>query len=169
MWRDVAMSLCVRLSDQGHIAGLWYPYEVCGQMLHLWNACSLISLNSVYISGPSTEHKAHRQGWWVQVPTSLAGHRTSDQVGIIMVSVIPGCLSGSYIPGWARDFSPGWYCIQLWIRPFLFSPYVDPRLIRPVLNLPTLQISCIILLYNSISPILNSPSRERAKRKRGRN
>ena len=38
-----------------------------------------------------------------------------------------------------------YYCIQLWICPVLYSPYIDLRLIRQVLNLPTLQFSDIIL------------------------
>ena len=37
------------------------------------------------------------------------------------------------------------YCIQLWILPVLFSPYTDLRLIRPVLNSPTVQVSYIII------------------------
>ena len=37
------------------------------------------------------------------------------------------------------------YCIKLWIRAVLFSPYLDPRLIHPVLNWPTLLFSYIIL------------------------
>ena len=65
------------------------------------------------------------------------------------------------------------YCIQLWIHLVLFSRCGDLRLIRPVLNSPTVQFSYIILyIYNWISPVLNSPSGQRAKRlkiKRGRN
>ena len=34
-----------------------------------------------------------------------------------------------------------YYCIQLWISPVIFSPYENLRLIRSVLNLPTLQSS----------------------------
>ena len=45
------------------------------------------------------------------------------------------------------------YCIQLWIRPVLFSPYKDLRLIRPVLNSPTYQFCYIILTIE-----LNWPS-----------
>ena len=56
------------------------------------------------------------------------------------------------------------YCIQLWIRPVLFSPYIDLKLIRPVLNSPNLLFSILFIIYNSISPVLNSPSGQRAKR-----
>ena len=55
------------------------------------------------------------------------------------------------------------YCIQLWIRPVLFSPCRDLRLIRPVLNSPSLEFNYISLLYYSIHPVLNSPSDKRAK------
>ena len=51
------------------------------------------------------------------------------------------------------------YCIQIWIRPFL--PYRDLRLIRPILNSPTLQFSYII--SNSFSPVLNSLTELRVK------
>ena len=59
-----------------------------------------------------------------------------------------------------------------WIRPVLFSPYRDLRLICQVLNSPTLEFSYIILIFNSIGPVLNWSSCQRAKRanvKRGRN
>ena len=45
----------------------------------------------------------------------------------------------------ARINESSLYCIQLWIRPVLFSPYGDLKLIRPVLNSPTLQFSYTIL------------------------
>ena len=71
-------------------------------------------------------------------------------------------------------FHPTYFCvrsvtnlitnsIQLWIRPVLFSPNRVLKLIRQVLNSPIPQFSNI-LIYNSISPILNSPSGQRAKR-----
>ena len=37
------------------------------------------------------------------------------------------------------------YCIQLWIRPVLFSPYRGLSLICPVLNSPSLEFNYIIL------------------------
>ena len=55
------------------------------------------------------------------------------------------------------------YCIQFWICPVLFLPYRDLTLICPVLNLLTLNFSYIIITYNSSSPVLNSPSCQRAK------
>ena len=54
------------------------------------------------------------------------------------------------------------YCIQLWIRPVLFSPFRDLWLIRPVLNSPSLEFYYIIL-----SILFNSPSFEFALRLEG--
>ena len=45
------------------------------------------------------------------------------------------------------------YCIQLWIRPVICSPYGDLRLICPVLNSPTRQFS-----YPILYKLLNWPS-----------
>ena len=36
-------------------------------------------------------------------------------------------------------------CIEIWIRPVLFSPYRDLKLIHQVLNSPTIQFGYIIL------------------------
>ena len=46
------------------------------------------------------------------------------------------------------------YCIQLWIRPVLFSSCIDLKLIRPVLNSPTLQFSYTILCTEFKKPSL---------------
>ena len=62
------------------------------------------------------------------------------------------------------------YCIQLWIHPVLFSPFEDPRLIRPFLNSPTLHFSYIILYIQLNWPSFKlalEPEGEKGKNKMG--
>ena len=99
--------------------------------------------------------------------SALASEFDLDSLLPALFADAPGCLniSSSFL-AWARASIQGrvwwgWslaalsityskvkrlsYCIQLWIRPVLFSPYGDPRLIRPVLNSPTHNFFYIIL------------------------
>ena len=72
----------------------------------------------------------------------------------------------------SKPFYQHVYCIQLWIRPVLFLPNGDLRLICPVLNSPTLKLSFIILYIQFNLPSFKFALRsecEKGENKTGRN
>ena len=72
-------------------------------------------------------------------------HTAFMKLVVFLCPLVKG-LFHKYCMKWKFISDPKYtYCIQLWIRPVLFSPFWDLILIRQVLNSPTLQFSYIIL------------------------
>ena len=57
----------------------------------------------------------------------------------------PGLAPHLNVLYWGPGDFPVSYCLPLWIRPVLFSPCTDLRLIRPVLNSPSYPFYYILL------------------------
>ena len=107
-----------------------------------------------YKDGQRHGHGIYRQGQITSTEASVyigewvmdkkQGYGVMDDIMKGMILQKTRCISETSI-----------YCIQLCIRPVLFSPYRDLRLIRPVLNSSTLQFSYIIL-YILSDPLTTS-------------